>query len=512
MKAIQSQNEVKIMKKVLFMTLLLLNIFILIGCTQTTTEKFISIDYYEITKTVTLGQITLDENDLIASIALGGTHSIALSSQGRVFTWGNNTKGQLGDGTTERNLLPVEITHQFSLTEDDYIQFVTLGDMHSAALSSKGRLFTWGWNFNGRLGDGTTTSRFVPTEITSIFNLENGELITKVALSVSSSAAVTSNGRVFTWGENASGQLGDGTIYNKSTPVDITSQFNLTGNDKVIDISLGQVHSAALTASGSLFTWGSNTYGQLGNGTNNLHITPIDMTNFFNLNSSEVITSISLGGNHSMAITSENRIFTWGNNVRGQIGNGTFTNVNLPTNITQQFAFEANEGVQLSSSGRNFGMIITTLGRVFSWGENTNGQLGDGLDINLSTPKDVTTQFNLVSLEENLLLSTGESHSTILTTYGKIIIWGDNENGKFGDNTTTDSYSPLEITLINTTQTLLKNETVSLSSSFILYSPELEGYAFDGWYTDSSLITKFNASGIVPISDLTLYGEWIIED
>ena len=500
------------MKKILFMTFLLLNILLLFSCTQNTTGKLITIDYYEITKTVTIGQISLDENDLISMVDLGGTHSIALSANGRVFLWGNNNKGQLGDGTTVRTLTPIEITQQFSLAEDDIIKSVSLGDMHSAALSSKGRLFTWGWNFYGRLGDGTTTNRFVPTEITSLFSLNNEEIITKVVLGVSSSAAITSEGRIFTWGENASGQLGDGTISNKSTPVDITEKFTLDEDEKVVDVSLGYVHMGALTSKGRLFTWGNNTYGQLGNGTNNLQINPTEITSYLNLNSSETLISVRLGGYHTMVVTSDDRVFTWGNNTKGQLGNETFTNTNSPVDITDKFILGLNEHIVLSSSGYRYSIAVTSEGRVFSWGENLNGQLGDGLNANLSSPKDITSQFNLVSNEAFRLLSTGEAHSSLLTTYGKIIIWGDNENGKLGDNTTTDTLTPLEITLISNSQTLLKSESISLNTSYILYEPEKDGFAFDGWYIDAGLINPFLTTGMTPIANLSLYGEWVIGD
>lgn len=512
MKAIQSQKEVKIMKKILFMTLLLLYVFILISCTQNTTEKLITIDYYEITKTVTIGQIPLEENDLIAMVDLGGTHSIALSSSGRVFSWGYNNKGQLGDGTTIRTLTPVEITQQFSLEQDDKIISVALGDMHSAALSSKGRLFTWGWNFYGRLGDGTTTNRFVPTEITSLFNLNSDEVITKVALGVSCSAAITSEGRLFTWGENASGQLGDGTISNKSTPVDITEKFELEGDEKIIDASIGYVHMGALTSKGRLSAWGNNAYGQLGNGTNNLQVNPIEITSFMDLNTAETPVSIHLGAYHTMVVTSDDRVFTWGNNTKGQLGNETLTNMTSPVDITDKLMLGTNEHIVLSSSGDSYSILVTSVGRVFSWGENTNGQLGDGLNVNLSSPKDITSQFNLESNEAFRLLSTGESHSTLLTTYGKIIIWGDNENGKLGDNTTTDTLTPLEITLISNSQTLLKSESISLNTTYVLYDPEKEGFEFDGWYIDAGLEDPFSSTAMSPSANLLLYGEWVIQD
>ncbi|PKK97517.1 MAG: hypothetical protein CVV58_00785 [Tenericutes bacterium HGW-Tenericutes-3] len=222
--------------------------------------------------------------------------------------------------------------------------------------------------------------------------------------------------------------------------------------------------------------------------------------------------SVRLGGYHTMVVTSDDRVFTWGNNTKGQLGNETFTNTNSPVDITDKFILGLNEHIVLSSSGYRYSIAVTSEGRVFSWGENLNGQLGDGLNANLSSPKDITSQFNLVSNEAFRLLSTGEAHSSLLTTYGKIIIWGDNENGKLGDNTTTDTLTPLEITLISNSQTLLKSESISLNTSYILYEPEKDGFAFDGWYIDAGLINPFLTTGMTPIANLSLYGEWVIGD
>jgi len=500
------------MKKLLSMMLVLLFFIVLYGCAEKTTTKIVTLEYYEMTKTITIGQIPLEANDLISMISLGGTHSIALSSKGRVFSWGNNAKGQLGDGTSTRKLTPVEITNQFDLAEDEVISFITLGERHSAALTSKGRLFTWGWNFYGRLGNGTTTSSLFPIDITSHFNLHSNEVITEVSLGVSHSSAITSEGRVFTWGDNAGGQLGDGTLSNKSSPMDITAKLNLSSGEKAISISLGYVHSAVLTTEGRVFTWGNNTYGQLGNGTNNIQVNPVDITTHFSLSTGEKIKSINLGEYHGIAVTSNNRVFTWGNNLKGQLGDGSNVNQSTPTEITNQFNLTTNETIELMSLGISHSIVVTSEERVFAWGDNSNGQLGDGTNVNQSSPKDITSQFNLVSQEKFRLLSLGESHSTLLTTYGKIIIWGDNVDGKLGDNTTSDTLTPLEITFINTSPTLLKSENLNLNEVFYLYTPEMEGFIFEGWFEDQGLSIPFGSTVLNPTSNLSLYGEWILED
>ncbi|MFA7106222.1 MAG: hypothetical protein WC154_02875, partial [Candidatus Izemoplasmatales bacterium] len=195
-------------------------------------------------------------------MSLGSSHSAALTSNGRLFMWGANYDGQLGDGTTIDKFIPTEITSSFILTSADKIIQVSLGNSHSSALSTNGQIFTWGRNFYGQLGDGTTTKKFVPTKITSQFSLTSGDKIIQVSLGYSFSTALTTNGQLFMWGANYDGQLGDNTSVNKSVPTKITNQFNLGIGDKIIQVSLGDSYSSAITLNGSLFIWGDNYYYQ----------------------------------------------------------------------------------------------------------------------------------------------------------------------------------------------------------------------------------------------------------
>ena len=275
----------------------------------------------------------LHQGEIITQITFGGGHSSAITSLGRIFTWGRNDSGQLGDGTTTNRSTPTEITSQFNLSEGETITQISLGFYHSSAITSLGRIFTWGRNSNRQLGDGTTTDRYIPTEITSQFNLSEGETITQISLGESHSSAITSEGRVFTWGRNDSGQLGDGTTTGRYTPIEITSQFNLSEGETITQISLDGTHSSAITSEGRVFTWGRNDYGQLGDGTHDYfvaHSTPIEITNQFELNAGEIIIQIFLGGGASSAIASSGRIFTWGDNTEGQLGDGTTTDRYTP--------------------------------------------------------------------------------------------------------------------------------------------------------------------------------------
>jgi uncharacterized repeat protein (TIGR02543 family) len=326
---------------------------------------------------------------IMESLSLGEVHSSASSATGRVFMWGKNSNGQLGDGTTTDRNVPTEITSRFSLTAGDKITSLSLGQDHSSALSATGRVFMWGFNSSGQLGNGTNTNRNVPTEITSRFSLDAGDRIISLSLGTSHSAALSSTGRVFMWGENWAGQLGDGTTTDRNVPTEITSRFSLTAGDKITSLSLGFYHSSALSATGRVFMWGENWAGQLGDGTTTDRNVPTEITSRFSLTAGDKITSLSLGKDHSSALSATGRVFMWGFNSFGQLGNGTNTNRNVPTEITSRFSLDAGDKITSLSLGFYHSSALSATGRVFMWGYNLYGQLGDGTSNNRNVPTEI---------------------------------------------------------------------------------------------------------------------------
>ena len=390
----------------------------------------------------------LAKDETIIQISAGYAHTAAITSEGRIFTWGFNRSGQLGDGTATDRYTPIEITSYFDLNAGETIIEISAGEHHTAAITSEGRVFTWGNNCNKQLGDGTTTDRYTPTEITSYFNLNAGETIIGIAAGIFNTAAITSEGRVFTWGYNGHGQLGDGTTISRDTPAEITSNFNLNTGETIIEITAGQYHTAAITSEGRIFTWGSNGYGQLGDGTIINRETPTEITSNFNLNESETVIEITAGNYHTAIITSEGRAFTWGRNENGQLGDGT-SNTDahpMPTEITSNFILNAEEIVLTITAEYYHTAAITSQGRVFTWGYNISGQLGDGTTTDRYTPTEITSNFNLNAGETVIAITAGRDHTAAITSQGRILTWGGNFYGPLGDGTTTTRYIPADIT------------------------------------------------------------------
>jgi alpha-tubulin suppressor-like RCC1 family protein len=238
----------------------------------------------------------------VIAVAAGGDHSCALTAAGGVKCWGQNSNGELGDGTTTDRSAPVDVA---GLSRD--VAAIAAGGGHSCALSATGAVKCWGFNRLGQLGDGTTTDRTTPV---AVFGL--GGNVVAIATLVGHSCALLRGGRVKCWGTNASGSLGDGTTDSRLAPVDVVG---LGGVGAIV----AGGHSCALQAhSGEVSCWGLNDSGQLGDGTAASRSTPVSVSTLGGR-----IAAIAAGGGHTCAVTSLGGVKCWGSNRVGELGDGT---------------------------------------------------------------------------------------------------------------------------------------------------------------------------------------------
>lgn len=299
--------------------------------------------------------ITLEDEETIVSICFGHNNSCALTSSARVLIWGNNSFWQLGLSLVTDYSKIADITSEFDLSKGEKIVSLSSGGSHFSAVTSLNRVFMWGSNDYGQLGTGIKTDSKSLFDMTSKFDLRDGEMIVSVTLGKNHSSAITSFNRLFTWGSNSKGQLGDGTTTDRDTPVDITSRFNLNDDETISLVSLGFAHSSALTSFGRVFVWGRNYLGQLGDGTTTDRYTPIDITSQFYLLGEEKIVLMSLGSAHSAVLTSFGRVFTWGSNRFYQLCDSTMKYSSWPIKISSQFNLTHREHiVSLSLGGQTF--------------------------------------------------------------------------------------------------------------------------------------------------------------
>jgi alpha-tubulin suppressor-like RCC1 family protein len=302
----------------------------------------------------------------VKAVASGLLHTLALTADGQVYSWGSNGSGRLGNNSTVQSTRPVHVSTLSNIIA------IAAGDAHSLALTSDGHVFSWGLNGNGQLGlgnSGSGTDQLVPTEITTLSS------IVAIAAGDSQSFAVTSGGQVYAWGANGNSRLGDGTTTQQNAPV-------LLGLSNIVSIAAGQAHTLALTSAGRVYGWGANGNGQLGFTPATTVATPTLMSNFH-------VSTIAAGDNHSGAIRADGALVMWGNSPSGQVGSGVVTaTISTPTVVT------GPSSVSTLSLGDLHSVAVTSTGDVWAWGESADYRLGN----NATTPDKSTPQSILTGL------------------------------------------------------------------------------------------------------------------
>ncbi|MFJ9827651.1 hypothetical protein ACIRSU_25305 [Streptomyces sp. NPDC101160] len=318
--------------------------------------------------------------DNVIEADAGDWHNIALRTDGTVWAWGDNGVGQLGDGTNEGRSAPVRVG---SLTD---VTAIAAGDNYSLALRSDGTVWAWGDNFQGQLGNGTTTDSNVPVQVCA----ENTGAgctrfltgVTAISAGGAHSLALDAGGGLRAWGFNADGRLGDGTTQQRLVPVPTL----LTSG--VRTMSAGGSHSLALMADRTVRAWGGNSSGQVGDGTTTNRLEPVRVcavgTTAGCTTYLSGVASVAAGSEHSLAVLSDGGVRSWGDNFSGQLGNGSArgaTDSPVPVRVcatgTIGFCTKYLGGATAVAAGFRHSLSRQSDGTVRAWGENISGQLGN---------------------------------------------------------------------------------------------------------------------------------------
>jgi alpha-tubulin suppressor-like RCC1 family protein len=355
-----------------------------------------------VASSITAGVYSLTGEAVTPRVGGGNNHSLALRGDGIAWSWGSNTNGQLGDGTSIGRVLPVVVNGLTGLGG------VSGGSYHSVALRYDGTLWSWGGNSWGQLGDGTTTSRLMPVQVLTLAT------VTNVAAGDSHTLAVKEDGTVWAWGLNNNRQLGDGTTTNRSSPVLVP------GLSGAVAVAAGGSHSLALKGDGTVWAWGNNGNGQLGDGTTTARSAPVQVASLVG------VVAIAAGGARSLAITSDGSVWQWGQ-------------VLTVNQTTPQVVPELLNAVAIAA-GVAHSMALTADGTIWCWGSNANGQLGDGTLTNDAVPTLTAAPAVFVAI------AAGGSHSLALAADGTVWTWGRGTDGQLGDGLTITRSIPAPIT------------------------------------------------------------------
>jgi alpha-tubulin suppressor-like RCC1 family protein len=336
----------------------------------------------------------------VVDVSAGYSHACARKSDNTLWCWGDNTHGQIGDNSLTMRPTPVQVT-----ALGGTVAQVSAGGMHTCARKTDGTLWCWGYNGNNQLGDGTAVQRLAPVQVTTL-----GTTVAQVSAGDYNTCARKTDGTLWCWGL----QTGNSTTPNSASPVQVT-----TLGTTVAQVSAGGSHSCARKTDGTLWCWGSNNSGELGDGTITSRATPVQVTTL-----GALVADVSARGDHTCAVRTDGTGVCWGRNDAGQVGDGTLVDRHTPVQVTTGaasftgafyntcvrktngtlFCWGANNHGQVgdssaifhttaasvvllgntvaaASAGDYFACAVRSDGTLWCWGYNNSGQLGDGSSI-----------------------------------------------------------------------------------------------------------------------------------
>ena len=352
------------------------------------------------------------ENEITISpnVITNGSHTISLRVDGKVFTWGDNTYGQLGNGTVKTSDEPVEVT----FPEGTIITQIAAGENHNVALDSNGNVWTWGRNNNYQIGN-TRANQYTP------YKVSNLPKVIKISAGNNNTMVITENNELYAWGLNAYGDLGLGTYTNKVLPKKVK------GIHDIIDISGGKSHYIALNRAGEVFVTGSNLYGQLGIGDNEIG----KINEFQKVEIKDKIGTIDAGDISNIATTVDGYVYTWGGNTYSTLGTGDKENKNVPTKLKDV------KNIRQASTGKTHTILRDGNNNVYVTGTNSNGQLGLGTTENKTTFEQNTLINNVIRV------SAGDTYTAFLKEDGSVWACGDYNHGDKEKKSRTKSEEPI---------------------------------------------------------------------
>ncbi len=400
----------------------------------------------------------------IKQVALGGYHSAALTDNGDLFMWGDNSSGQLGNGTTINSSIPIKV-----LTG---VESVELGSYHSAAIMKNGDLYMWGANDYGELGIGTSTDSTVPAKVMSN--------VASVVLPIEDQswrvAAITRSNDLYMWGSNSSGQLGDGTTTDKSYPVKIMSDV------KTVDFTYSS--TAAITLDGDLYVWGSNGYYNLGVGSDtSKRVNPVKILSN--------IAKVDLSYKNGAAISNSGILYTWGDDHDGQVGSGNTDRIRpqgtpkaILTGVKAvDFADRGTSVIALSTDGTLYGWgcqgifvndygigntiytrpeemtsdikqaMLSASMMLQGYAIDNNDDLHYWKDDSTTSQKNITLKKQISNVKSfEYAVTSYSEHYAVLTKNNELFMWGDNSSGQIGNGTTSESEEITKVVLSDSNQ------------------------------------------------------------
>jgi alpha-tubulin suppressor-like RCC1 family protein len=469
----------------------------------------------------------------IIQVAVGSFHTLALDTLGQVHCWGNGSFGQIGDGNNNStNSLPINVSSFGSLSGRTIVQ-ISAGTNHSIVLDSTGQVHCWGQGTSGQLGNNGLVDSNVPVNISSFGSLV-GKIVSRISAGVNNSAAIDSGGRAHVWGAGSNGQLSTGNTSNSLVPILITLDTRNThtpvlskgigghkllvnalndgdltklragglnsnrqlGNNStvsrrvvldittfannIVSIANSNHHSACVLSDGTLYTWGRNDYNQCGFDTSGADVGVPTLVPGINL-----AVKVSCGDDFTIVALSDYTVLSVGRNNIGQLGLGDLTDRSVFT-LTSLSSI-----LQIFSSAR-MTFAVNNIGEVYSWGDNTYGQLGvNSVNAYESTP--IKVPLEDINNEVITNVGLGDNHSIIVGQYGETFSAGLNLSGQLGRienyNTSNVNNKFIKVQLLDEDPRNIVDVSCGNNHSVFLFSNNVTGFCGDNTNKQSPSVT-----------------------
>ena len=435
--------------------------------------------------TLAAGPIPLNN---ITQVSGGGSHALALKNDGTVWAWGYNGNGQLGNGTRAAKTFPTQVKDSAGTGYLTNIVAIAAGGIHSVAVKSDGTVWAWGYNGHGEVGDSSAVDRTLPVQTLTVTNITSvtagyfhtlmlkndgtiwgcgmgqfGQLgeggsqrlspvqvkgpagtgyltdITAIAAGIGGngtgyhSLARRNDGTVWSFGLNNYGQIGDDTTTNRLYPVQVKDATGTGYLSNITMIAAGSEHSLALDSNGAIWSWGMGIYGQMGNGAAVSKKLPVQAEGV-SLNG---VTKIASRSDHSLALKNDGTLWAWGRGNYGQLGDNAIGIKTVPAQVKDIAGTGYITGVTAIDGGSNTTLAITNGGLVWGWGYDAYGQIGYGDNVTRKTPAYVYATANTVNLSNVTKIVSGNYFTLALKNDGTVWAWGANGSGQLGDGSTT---------------------------------------------------------------------------
>ena len=354
----------------------------------------------------------------VLEVTAGEEHTCAKKAEGTVKCWGHDDKMQVGtpppDGASS-------IPTPTAVSGIDDALHISAGAFHTCVVRKTGKVSCWGENLSGQLGDGKSNTRSVtPVDVVGISNA------VAVACGATFSCAVKSDGAIACWGQNTSGQFGNGNKTSSPVPLSVSMLTN------AVSISAGEAHACAITRDGKVACWGDGFNGQLGNGSSSESLVPATVPSL------DDMTAVSASSRTTCALRKSGEVFCWGANEVGQLGSGAANSTPNPS---------PSQVTQLSASaiatGKDHACAVKKTGGVACWGAGDRGQLGNGLVTGGTTP--TPAPVDVSGITNATFVGAGGDQSCAPRNTGAILCWGANGFSQLGDGTPTDAPTPVSV-------------------------------------------------------------------